>query len=39
MEDKERAPRESLIINKKKPDGTYTFSESERSELKKERQM
>ena len=37
MEDKERPLRESLIIDKKKPDGTYTFSESERSELKRKR--
>ena len=40
MEDKERPPRESLIIDKKKPNGMYTFSESERNELKeKQRQM
>ena len=35
MEDKERPPRENLIINEKKPDGTYTVSESERNELKR----
>ena len=33
MEDKERPSRESLIIDKKKTDGTHTFSESGRSEL------
>ena len=37
MEDKERPPRESLIIDKRKIDGTLTFSESERSELKRKR--
>ena len=37
MEDKERPPRENLIIDEKKPNGTYTFSESERSELKRKK--
>ena len=37
MEDKEKPPRESLIIDKKKPYGIYTFSESERSEPKRKR--
>ena len=35
MEDTARPPRESLIIDKKNPNGMYTFSESERSELKR----
>ena len=37
MEGKERPPRENLIIDKKKPDGTYRLSESERNELKRKR--
>ena len=37
MEDKERPPRESLNIEEKKTIGTYTFSESERTELKRKR--
>ena len=36
MEDKERPPRESLN-EERKTNGTYTFSESERSELKRKR--
>ena len=39
MEDKERPPRESLNIDKKKTNGTYTFSESERSELLRKRKV
>ena len=37
MEDKEKPPRENLVINKKKADGTYSMSESERNELKRKR--
>ena len=37
MEGKERPPRENLIIDKKKPDGTYRLSESKRNELKRKR--
>ena len=37
MEDKERPRSRSLNINEKKTDGAYTFSESERSELKRKR--
>ena len=37
MEDKERPTRANLIIDEKKPNGTYTFSESERSELKRKK--
>ena len=36
MEDKERPSREGLNIDKSKTAGTYTFSDSERSELKNE---
>ena len=39
MEDKERPPRESLNTEETENDGTYKLSESERNELKKERQM
>ena len=39
MEDKERPPRENLIINEKKPDGMYRLSESERNEQKEKRLM
>ena len=37
LEDKERPPRENLIIDEKKPDGMYRLSESERNELKRKR--
>ena len=37
MEDKEKPPRENLVINEKKADGTYRVSESERNELERKR--
>ena len=37
MEDREKPPRENLIINKKKANGTYRVSESERNERKRKR--
>ena len=37
MEDKERHPRESIIIDEKKTNGTYTFSGSERTEIERKR--
>ena len=37
MEDKERPPRESLLIEEKDNDGNYQLSEAERNELKRKR--
>ena len=37
MEDKEKRPRENLVIDEKKADGTYRLNESERNELKRKR--
>ena len=37
MEDKEKHPRQNLIIDEKKANGTYRVSESERNELKRKR--
>ena len=37
MEDKERPPSKNLNIYEKKTNGAYTFSESERSELRRKR--
>ena len=37
MEDKEKPPRENLVINEKKADGTYSLNESERNEHKRKR--
>ena len=37
MEDKEKPPRENLVVDEKKADGTYRVSESERNELKRKR--
>ena len=37
MEDKEKPPRENLVINEKKADGTYSLNGSERNELKRKR--
>ena len=37
MEDKEKPPRENLIINKKKANGTYRVNESERNERKRKK--
>ena len=37
MEDKEKPPRENLVIDEKKADGMFRVSESERNELKRKR--
>ena len=37
MEDKEKPPREKLVIDEKKADGMFRVSESERNEIKRKR--